>query len=276
MSAAEAAPDRYAVMGNPVAHSKSPQIHGMFAEQSGEHMVYEKILVAEDGFAEAVAEFEAAGGLGLNVTVPFKGDAWALADNLSERAERARAVNTLIISDAGLYGDNTDGIGLVRDLRDNHGVPLAGARVLILGAGGAARGALPSLLEEGPAAVHIANRTADKAEQLAAAFADAGAVTGGGYDALTGGFEVVINATSAGLHGELPPLPDDLLAEGGACYDMVYADEPTAFVRWGRDHGAALAADGLGMLVEQAAESFLLWRGKRPETAPVIAALRHG
>ncbi|MQM38285.1 Shikimate dehydrogenase (NADP(+)) [wastewater metagenome] len=267
--------DRYAVMGNPIAHSRSPEIHRLFAEQTGEAVRYERILVPEDSFAGAVAEFEAAGGAGLNVTVPFKGDAWALADTLSERAERARAVNTLIISDAGLYGDNTDGIGLVRDLRDNHGVTLAGARVLILGAGGAARGALPSLLEEAPASVHIANRTAERARELATAFADLGAVTGSGYEALAEmRFDVVINATSAGLAGELPPLPDTLLAPGACCYDMVYADEPTAFVRWARAHGAAVAADGLGMLVEQAAESFFLWRGHRPRTAPVIEALR--
>ncbi|WP_040409088.1 shikimate dehydrogenase [Arhodomonas aquaeolei] len=271
----EARVDRYAVMGNPIAHSRSPEIHRRFAEQTGEAIRYERILVPEGGFAGAVAEFEAAGGAGLNVTVPFKGDAWALADTLSDRAERARAVNTLIISDAGLYGDNTDGIGLVRDLRDNHGVTLAGARVLILGAGGAARGALPSLLEEAPASVHVANRTAERARELAAAFADLGTVTGSGYETLAEmRFDVVINATSAGLTGELPPLPDTLLAPGACCYDMVYADELTAFVRWARTHGAAVAADGLGMLVEQAAESFFLWRGHRPRTAPVIEALR--
>ncbi|WP_435100776.1 shikimate dehydrogenase [Arhodomonas sp. AD133] len=268
--------DRYAVMGNPIAHSKSPRIHQLFAEQTGQALTYEKILVPAGGFAAAVAEFEAAGGLGLNVTVPFKGDAWALADNLSDRAERARAVNTLIISEAGLYGDNTDGTGLVRDLRDNHGVRLNGARLLLLGAGGAARGVLPSLLAENPARVHIANRTGEKASTLAADFADLGETDGGGFETLDDGerFDVVINATAAGLSGEIPPLPETLLAAGATCYDMVYADEPTAFVRWAQAHGAAQALDGLGMLVEQAAESFFLWRGQRPDTDAVINTLR--
>ncbi len=267
--------DRYAVMGNPIAHSKSPRIHRLFAEQTGQALTYERILVPEDGFAAAVAEFEAAGGLGLNVTVPFKGDAWALADSLSDRAERARAVNTLIISEAGLYGDNTDGIGLVRDLKDNHGVSLDGARLLLLGAGGAARGVLPSLLAENPARVCIANRTGEKASTLAADFADLGETVGGGFDTLDDArFDVVVNATAAGLSGEIPPLPETLLAAGAACYDMVYADEPTAFVRWAREHGAGQALDGLGMLVEQAAESFFLWRGQRPDTDAVIRTLR--
>lgn len=266
--------DRYAVMGNPVEHSKSPQIHHLFAQQTGEAIHYERIRVPLDGFQAAVRAFFAGGGRGLNITVPFKEEAWRLADERAPRAERAGAVNTLLIRSGRLIGDNTDGTGLVRDLRVNHGTPLADRRVLILGAGGAVRGLLPALLAEAPAEVVIANRTVARAETLRTLFADQGCLQAVGFDALAGPFDVVINGTSAGLSGELPPLPEDLLAAGATCYDMVYGDEPTVFVRWARAHGAALAVDGLGMLVEQAAESFLLWRGLRPDTAPVMAALR--
>ncbi len=266
--------DRYAVMGNPVDHSKSPEIHHMFARQTGEAIQYDRILVPLDGFEAAVRDFFADGGRGLNITVPFKEQAWALADRRAPRAERAGAVNTLYMADGELVGDNTDGTGLVRDLRVSHGVALAGRRVLLLGAGGAVRGLLPVLQGEAPAEVVIANRTVARAEALVELFADGGRLSGVAFDALRGPFDVVINGTSAGLSGELPPLPADLLAEGAACYDMVYGDGPTVFERWAQAHGAAVALDGLGMLVEQAAESFLLWRGVRPETAPVIAALR--
>ena len=268
--------DRYAVMGNPVAHSKSPLIHRLFAEQTGQDMVYEAILVPRDGFARAVADFCAAGGKGLNVTVPFKQEAWQLATRRSERAERAGAVNTLAIEGAGdLYGDNTDGVGLVRDLKINQGVELAGRRILLIGAGGAARGVLAPLLAERPARLVIANRTVSRAAELAQAFRDLGPVEGCGFADLAGrGFDVVINATAAGLEGRVPDLPAGPITPDSVCYDMMYGSEPTAFVRHARALGARLAVDGLGMLVEQAAESFLLWRGVRPDTAPVIARLR--
>jgi shikimate dehydrogenase len=266
---------KYAVMGNPIAHSKSPQIHGLFAEQTGQSMSYERILVPEDGFADAVAAFERDGGDGLNITVPFKREAWELVTKRSERAQRAGAVNTIALREGERFGDNTDGIGLVRDLRDNHGVSLQDRRILILGAGGAVRGVLPSLLAEDPREIVIANRTVARALSLARDMADLGRVRACGFEDLKGErFDIVINGTSAGLSGELPPLPDDLLREGAACLDMVYADAPTVFVEWARAHGAAVAVDGLGMLVEQAAESFQLWRGVRPETGPVIAQLR--
>jgi shikimate dehydrogenase len=272
----DAPPDRYGVMGNPIGHSKSPRIHGLFAEQARQRLTYEAILVEMGGFAQAVGNFQGNGGKGLNVTVPFKQDAWELADERSERAELAGAVNTLLLRPDGTrYGDNTDGIGLVRDLRDNLGARITGARLLILGAGGAVRGVLAPLLDEAPERITIANRTVGKAQELAMLFADRGHVEGVGFDSLPGRpFDLVINGTSASLQGELPPLPDDLLAPGAWCYDMMYSKEPTIFLRWAATHGAARTVDGLGMLVEQAAESFFLWRGVRPDTGPVIAALR--
>ncbi len=268
--------DRYAVMGNPIGHSKSPLIHARFAEQTRQSLTYEAILVEAGDFPAAVARFGAAGGKGLNVTVPFKQEAWALATLHSARAERAGAVNTLRFeADGGLYGDNTDGVGLVRDLKDNHGAQLAGKRLLLLGAGGAVRGVLAPLLAEQPALLIIANRTVATAEALAEAFADLGPVRGCGFEALTGErFDVVINGTAASLQGEVPPLPAGILAAGAVCYDMMYGKEPTPFMRWADTAGAGQVLDGLGMLVEQAAESFYLWRGVRPATAPVIAALR--
>jgi shikimate dehydrogenase len=268
--------DRYAVIGNPIAHSKSPQIHAAFAIQTGEDLSYTRILGDPDGFAEQVRAFFADGGLGLNVTVPFKEQAWRLADQRSPRAESAGAANTLIALDGGGIGaDNTDGVGLVRDLSCNHGVDLRERAILLLGAGGAARGVLRPLLEQGPLEILVANRTAAKAVGLARDLADLGPVRGCGLEALAGRrFDLVVNATAAGLDRQVPAIPDDCLAPEGVSYDMMYGDRPTAFVMWGRDHGARLALDGLGMLVEQAAESFLLWRGVRPETAPVIAALR--
>ena len=267
--------DRYAVMGNPIAHSKSPRIHALFAAQTGQDLVYEALLAPAGGFAASADAFRAAGGRGLNVTVPFKQDAYVWAERLSTRAERAGAVNTLVLGPGGSLGDNTDGAGLVRDLEANLGCAISGRRVLLLGAGGAARGVLAPLLAAGPAAVTIANRTPDKAAELALRFGDLGLCYGRSYDELAGErFDLLINATAAGLSGEVPPLPEGLLADAAWCYDMMYGDEPTAFVRWARAHGAAHAADGLGMLVEQAAEAFLIWRGVRPDTAPVLAALR--
>lgn len=270
-------PDRYAVMGNPIAHSKSPFIHARFAEQTAQHLRYDAIRVELDGFGAAVAAFHAAGGRGLNVTVPFKQEAWALAAQRTARAERAGAVNTLWWDDADvLHGDTTDGVGLVRDLCDNHGLRLAGKRILLLGAGGAVRGVLEPLIEQRPSALVIANRTAHKAVELAEDFKTLGPTTGCGFDALAGAppFDLVINGTAAGLSGEVPPIPANAFAVNAWAYDMMYAQEPTAFVRWALAHGAKQACDGLGMLVEQAAEAFWIWRRIRPETGPVIAQLR--
>ncbi|SDX58372.1 shikimate dehydrogenase [Thiocapsa roseopersicina] len=270
-------PDRYAVIGNPIAHSKSPLIHAAFARATGQDLDYGRILGDPDDFPGEVRRFLASGGRGLNVTVPFKEAAWALADERSQRAEIAGAVNTLIrLDDGRLRGDNTDGVGLVRDLADNHGFRFPGMQVLLLGAGGAARGVLVPLLESGLVRLVIANRTPGKAQQLANLGAPFGPAQAYGFDALDGEhFDLIINATSAGLSDAVPAIPEDCLASGGWTYDMLYADTPTAFRRWGQTHGAARALDGLGMLIEQAAESFWLWRGVRPDTAAVIAMLRH-
>jgi shikimate dehydrogenase len=268
--------DRYAVFGNPVKHSKSPDIHALFAQQCSQAMTYRAVRVELDGFADAAAKFFSGGGAGLNVTVPFKQDAFEFADRVSERAARAGAVNTLSRAEDGLIeGDNTDGCGLVRDLVDNLGWALRGSQVLLVGAGGAARGVLEPLLLEQPAGLLVVNRTAGRAEQLAHAFADLGPLSGGALDLVEERqFDIVINATSAGLSGENPDLPGNLLREHSCCYDMVYGAEPTPFMRWAAHHAAWAVADGLGMLVEQAAESFYIWRGTRPDTQPVISQLR--
>ncbi len=275
---AEPAPDRYAVMGHPIGHSRSPFIHRRFAEQTGQHLTYEAIDVAPEAFPQAVADFRQAGGKGLNITVPLKEQAWHLAALRSARAERAGAVNTLLWQpDDRLYGDNTDGIGLVRDLVRNLGLRLHGRQVLLLGAGGAARGILEPLLRAEPERLVIVNRTRERAERLADLFADLGQVSACGYGDLGGQvFDGIIHATAAGLAGEVPPLPDDVVGPETWCYDLMYGSEPTAFVAWARAHGAHKAVDGLGMLVEQAAESFYLWRGVRPQTRPVITELRGG
>jgi shikimate dehydrogenase len=237
-------------------------------------MQYTAIHVDLGGFAQAVGNFDASGGKGLNITVPFKQEAFALVDTRSARAERAGAVNTIKFEKDKRYGDNTDGVGLVNDLTLNHHLSLQGKHILLMGAGGAARGVLAPLLETRPAQIVIANRTPDKAVELAAAFADLGKVHGCGYHELEGQqFDVVINATAASLQGELPPLPVSILASGAVCYDMMYGKQ-TPFMDWANAHGAALVLDGLGMLVEQAAESFYIWRGVRPQTAPVIELLR--
>lgn len=272
----DAKPDAYAVMGNPIAHSKSPRIHAAFAQQTGQRITYTAIQVDPGGFAQAVGNFFANGGKGLNVTVPFKQEAWALAVTRGPEAELAGAVNTLLLdNDGALVGRNTDGIGLVRDIRDNHGGRIENQRVLLIGAGGAARGVLEPLLAHKPARTVIANRTPDRAHELAKIFAAQGSVEGAGFDDLRGeSFDLIINASAASLHGEVPPLPEDVIADGGWCYDMMYGAEPTPFLRWSNAHGAALSLDGLGMLVEQAAESFFIWRGVRPDTAPVLAKLR--
>ena len=268
--------DKYAVFGNPIKHSKSPVIHNAFAEQCGQAMQYRAVRVELDEFDRAARNFFDGGGRGLNITVPFKQQAFEFAERLTDRAMRAGAVNTLTRCDDGVVeGDNTDGIGLVRDMVANLGWTVQGLRVLILGAGGAVRGVLEPLLRERPRELLVVNRTAERAEQLVPEFSDIGALEGGGYSLIGDRqFELIINATSAGLFGEMPELPNSLLTERSCCYDMVYGPEPTPFMRWAAHHAAWAVADGLGMLVEQAAQSFYIWRNVRPETRPVINRLR--
>lgn len=270
--------DQYAVMGNPIAHSKSPKIHSLFAQQTGQELQYQALLVPEDGFDAAVKKFQQNGGKGLNITIPFKLAAWEYVAERSERAQLAGAVNTIIFRpDGSCYGDNTDGTGMLRDLMQNYGIELQGKDILVLGAGGAVRGVIGSLLEQKPEKIVIANRTVSKADELARLFStpSKGTVTSSGFNELEGQqFDLIINGTAASLQGEIPPLPDTILKPGGSCYDMMYSDQPTAFVKWGEQHGAEKSVDGLGMLIEQAAESFYLWRNIRPETGPVIEALR--
>jgi shikimate dehydrogenase len=267
--------DQYAVIGNPVAHSKSPLIHAQFARQTGQDISYAAVLAPLDGMRDAVSRFRDAGGRGMNVTLPFKREAWALCGRRVGDAERALAVNTLDFRNGEIVGHNTDGVGLLRDIKHNLGCALRGARVLLMGAGGASYGVLEPLLREKPDEIVIANRTLSKAEALAAHFADVAVLAPRGikasrYDALDGAFDMVVNATSAGLTNELPPLTDTVFAAGATAYDMVYGD--TQFIVFARARGVR-AVHGIGMLVEQAAESFYIWRGVRPDTAPVIAAL---
>lgn len=264
-------------MGNPVAHSKSPLIHAEFARQTGQRIEYTAIQVEPGGFEQAVGNFHANGGAGLNVTVPFKQDAYRYATQCSERAELAQAANTLVFENNAVYADNTDGVGLVRDLEQNIGVTIKGKRILILGAGGAVQGVLGPLLGEAPAAVAIVNRNVDKAFTLKQRYLAFGNVLACGYGELDrhDAYDMVINGTSAGISGELPPISNNIISGDSVCYDMFYAAKDTAFVAWAKEQGASHAYDGLGMLVEQAAESFFLWRGKRPETAPVIDLVRN-
>ncbi|PCJ46393.1 MAG: shikimate dehydrogenase [Moraxellaceae bacterium] len=268
--------DRYAVMGNPIKHSKSPLIHKDFAHHSDQDMSYAAILVPADNFAETVRAFFADGGKGLNITVPFKMEAYQLADELSDRAQRAGAVNTLIsLSDGRIRGDNTDGVGMMRDITNNHDGRITNKRILIVGAGGAVRGVLAPLLQENPASVTIVNRTVEKALDLADKFADMGRIDGCSYEDLPNEpYDWIINGTSASLSGELPPLPEGVIGEYTCCYDMMYSAEPTPFNRWAVEQGAAKNFDGAGMLVEQAAESFRLWRGVMPPTALTISTLK--
>lgn len=268
--------DKYRVFGNPIKHSKSPQIHRLFATQTGELLEYEKQLVEEGDFVAAANSFFAADGKGINITVPYKLEAYKYADQLTDRARAAGAVNTLAkLSDGKILGDNTDGAGLVADIVQAQGWGIKDKRVLILGAGGAVRGVLEPLLAQQPKKLVIANRTVAKALQLVRQFRHLGKLQACGYTDLKGQtFDLVINGTSASLAGELPPLPNDLLAADAACYDMMYGPELTVFLRWAKDHGARSVADGLGMLVGQAAESFNLWRDKRPNVASVVEALR--
>ena len=266
--------DVYAVMGNPISHSKSPRIHGLFASQTGENLRYTAIEASLEEFEREVRNFFQDGGNGLNITVPFKERAWQLVDRHQPRAELAGAVNTIWSLNGELVGDNTDGIGLVQDLIGNQGCFLREMRILVVGAGGAVRGILEPLLERKPAQVTIANRTLAKAEQLVELFGHLGNVQACRFEDLDQPYDLIINGTSASLAGELPPLPASVIGPGTQVYDMMYGAQETPFNRWAREQGAAKVMDGLGMLVEQAAEAFFLWRGLRPDTAPVLAQLR--
>ncbi|WP_395138776.1 shikimate dehydrogenase [Schlegelella aquatica] len=270
--------DRYAVAGNPVAHSKSPQIHAMFAAECGQAMEYGRLLVPLDAFEITLQAFAASGAKGCNVTVPFKFEAFRLAHLCTERARLAQAANTLRFDPQGWFADNTDGVGLVRDIQARAGIDLAGRRVLLLGAGGAAAGVLGPLLEAKPAVVAVANRTPARAQELVARHQAWGAQHAAELhvvplEAPGSGFDVVINATASSLQGATVPVPGTVLGPGALAYDLMYGPAAQPFLQWAADHGA-LGLDGLGMLVEQAAESFWLWRGVRPSTTPVLAALR--
>ncbi len=272
--------DRYAVVGNPIAHSKSPEIHAAFARQTGHEIDYSRLLAAVDGFRAAIESFRASGGKGVNVTIPFKLEAFDLADEVSSRARDAGAANFLDFAGGRIRADNTDGAGLVRDIVHNLGFGLARKRILLLGAGGAAQGVLMPVLEYEPSILTIANRSVEKALRLAETFrykpaAASSVLCGLGFSELAGHhFDLVINATSTSLQGQMPPLPGDAFAAGALAYDMMYGTTVTPFLAFAAAHGAK-TADGFGMLVEQAAESFLLWRGVRPDTAPVIALSRN-
>ncbi|MBE9516016.1 MAG: shikimate dehydrogenase [Proteobacteria bacterium] len=268
--------DRYAVMGHPISHSRSPFIHNEFARQMAMDIEYTAIDVAPGTFNQAVKTFHQLGGKGLNITVPYKQEAWELVDERSHRAELAGAVNTIRCNDDGtLYGDNTDGIGLLRDLTMNLDMSLHQKRILVLGAGGAVRGVLVPLLEQGPKQLVVANRTVSKAVELAQQFGSISPMLGCGFDDLDGQqFDIIINGTAASLGGDIPQIPAAVCKDASHVYDMMYARDPTAFMVWAREQGAESVSDGLGMLVEQAAESFFVWRGVLPDTAPVIAAVR--
>ena len=266
--------DNYAVMGNPISHSKSPRIHTLFAANTRQRIRYSSILVELDGFAKAIDLFFRNGDLGLSITVPFKEEAWQLSEIKTARAEKAGAVNTLWVDAEGkLHGDNTDGLGLVSDLKRNHQIMLTNKRMLILGAGGAVRGILESVLAEKPTELVIANRTVSKAETLAKLFPDH-PVLACGFEAIQGSFDLIINGTAASLQGKMPPVPSSAVNSNTCCYDMMYGTEPTVFNQWGASLGADQTIDGLGMLVEQAAEQFALWRAVRPETGEVLKQLR--
>jgi shikimate dehydrogenase len=267
--------DKYAVFGNPISHSKSPAIHTQFAQQTTQLLSYEAICAPVDKFEETILDFLVQGGKGLNVTVPFKEEAWQVAKIRSQRAELAGAVNTLYLNEEGvLCGENTDGVGMVRDIQENHGYSIAGKKVLVLGAGGAVRGVMKPILEQNPSEVVIANRTVSKAQTLAELFSPFGHVSASSLDMLSGPFDLIINGTAASLQGEMPALPQGMVHSQSWCYDMMYSAEPTVFNRWASNQGACQQLDGLGMLVEQAAESFYIWRGVRPDTTSLISSLR--
>ncbi|HEY4750024.1 MAG TPA: shikimate dehydrogenase [Steroidobacteraceae bacterium] len=268
-------PDQYGVFGHPVSHSLSPFIHGIFARETAQEMSYRLYDVSPDEFTERARVFFEQGGRGLNITVPHKLAAVEAAHDLTDRAAHAAAVNTLALKGNRLLGDNTDGVGLVNDLCQNERLTITNRRLLILGAGGATRGVLAPLLELEPAVVVIANRTAQRAEALAAAFADLGTTRGVAFEHIEAApFDLVINATSASLSGEIPPITAAAIGPKTVCYDLAYGKAATPFAQWAKGCGCARALQGLGMLVEQAAESFFLWRGVRPPTAQVLGALR--
>lgn len=264
--------DRYGVMGYPISHSRSPVIHRLFALQTGQNIQYELLQVAPEKLDTALRQFQRTGGKGLNITVPHKGEVAKLVDQMSERARTAGAVNTIAFRGGEVYGDNTDGIGLLRDLSVNLGVHLESANILILGAGGATRGIIGPLLEMQPSGLRVANRTLGKAQALADHFQSQGPITACRFNVVpvTEPYDLIINATSAGLQGDTPPYPEAAISENTFCYDLSYGLSPTPFSVWAREHGAAKSVMGWGMLVEQAAESFNLWRGVRPNTAPVL------
>ena len=268
-------PDQYAVFGHPINHSKSPRIHQLFAQQTEQNLVYKAQDVPAESFNQSIDTFFAQGGKGINCTVPLKELAYQQADSLSERAQFSKAVNTLVLQDDGtLYGDNTDGIGLVTDLTDNHSIILLNSRILILGAGGASRGIIEPLMKKSPSCLVIANRTVEKAITLSDEFSRLGGISGCGYDKLKEEkFNLILNATSASLTGKIPNITESILAKNACCYDLAYSNQQTAFVKWGVANGAQKNLDGLGMLVEQAAEAFYIWRGVRPKTSVVIELL---
>lgn len=267
--------DHYAVFGNPVGHSLSPKIHHLFAQQTEQALTYDAIYTPLDSFAETIQKFLEQGGKGFNVTLPFKQHAYGLADELKPRAQLAQAVNTMGITDGKLWGDNTDGAGLVRDLIENNSVQLEHATILIIGAGGAVRGVLGPLLEQNPKKITIVNRTASTAQTLVEIFKELGTITATTFDELSEPFDLIINGSSASLKGELLPLPTAVIApHHTSCYDMMYGATRTPFNQWAKTQQAKNSLDGLGMLVEQAAEAFYLWRNIQPKTAEVIAELR--
>lgn len=268
--------DRYGVMGYPVSHSRSPVIHRLFALQTGQSLQYELLQVTPEKLQVAIRQFQRTGGKGLNITVPHKGEVTKICDQLSERASTAGAVNTLSFRDGEILGDNTDGIGLLRDLAVNLGLALEGANILILGAGGATRGIVGPLLEMQPASIRIANRTVDKAQALVDHFSRSGPVSACKFNVVpvTEKYDLIINATSAGVRGDTPPYPAAAISPDSLCYDLSYGLKPTPFSTWAREQGAEQSVMGWGMLVEQAAESFKIWRGVRPETAPVLKQMK--
>ncbi len=267
--------DLYAVMGNPIHHSKSPQIHSEFAKQTQQDLIYSAMLVPIDSFESVAKDFFQNNGKGLNITVPFKEQAFQMADELTVRAQTAQAVNTLMLqADGRILGDNTDGAGLVGDLITNHQVALKDKRILVIGAGGAVRGILQPFLNEQPSSITVVNRTVEKAKVLASSFSEFGNISACEFNQLDEAFDVIINGTSASLSGELPPLPDCVVGKHTAVYDMMYGKEPTTFLKWAQNLGALKTLDGLGMLVGQAAVSFMLWRKQQPDSQKVLLDMR--
>ena len=266
----------YAVIGNPIKHSKSPQIHSAFAKQEGVEINYQRILAEPSQFKTSINQFIEAAGAGLNVTVPFKIEAFKACTNLNEYAASAKAVNTMSFSANGIWnGYNTDGIGLIADIKVNKQLTLSNKSILILGAGGATRGILLPLLQERPASITVANRTISKATQLANDFTTHGSIEGCGFEHLENkNFDIVINATSASLSNELPAIPNHIVTKNSICYDLAYSDDPTPFLLWAKNQGVTCSFDGLGMLIEQAAESYYIWRGYRPTTSSIFTLLR--